>query len=172
MGIMRVVLSELGPWELVTSHLLEDSDTVEYTYTKFFDTRHGGHRDPILDFKKTNIASEILEFIKDDCFSECLLSKSILEEFKNIPSESELMNYLLDVMYDHGRDKDLFNLILIDAGSGICTVEFEMSGKTTVEKIRKSKPEIVNLLDIFVTTKVCHIQSIPENLNEKEHERK
>lgn len=167
---MHVVLSDLGPWELLTSHLLEDDDTVEYTYTKFFDTRHGGDRDPILDFKKTDIASVILGFINDECLSECALSKTIRNNFQKIPSEGEIMDYLLELMRDNQRDLDIFDLSLFDAGSGICTIEFESKGKTSVEKIRKSKPENVNLLDIFVTTKVCYIQAIPENLNEKKNE--
>jgi hypothetical protein len=167
---MRVVLSDLGPWELLTSHLLENDDTVEYTYTKFFDTRHGGDRDPILDFKKTDIASVILSFINDECLSECALSKKILDNFQKTPTEGEILDYLLELMYDNQRNLDVFDLSLFDAGSGICTIEFELKGKTTVEKIRKSRPENVNLLDIFVTTKVCYIQAIPENLSEKKHE--
>ena len=167
---MRSVLSDLSPWNLVTSHLLEESDTVEYTYTRFFDSRHGPNKDPILDFKKTNIASDVFCLIQDECFSECLLSRKVLDTFKKMPSKDELVSYLLDLMYDQERDKSLLDIIVVDAGSGICTVEFEINGTTTVEKIRKSKPDIVNLLDLFVTTKVCHIQAVSENFNEKTHE--
>lgn len=167
---MHSIFSNLGPWDLITSQLLEDNDLVEYTYTVFFDTRHGGGRDPLLDFRKTNIASDFRRFLEDECLKENHLIEEILKNFDSLPDENEILEYLLETMRDPDRDLSVFGLTLIDAGSGICTIEFELKGQTTVEKIRKSRPENVNLLDIFVTTKVCHIQAIPESLNEKNHE--
>lgn len=153
---MKLVNSNLTPFELIKSPLVGLDDGVTLYYSKSLDTFYNANNDPVLNFfKNTSFLPQISQMLDSDILSQL---SPLLDISKNIDNHKNMKHVRSGAITGFKHVKG-FDLNYLKHDTKRCTVDCSIKLETTVEEALKIDKDTIDIFYIIVKTDAALIQA-------------
>ena len=153
---MKIVNSNLTPFDLINSPLVGLNDGVTLYYSDALDTFYNANNDPVLNFfKDTTFLTNVSRMLDSSVLSQL---SPLVDINKNIDNHKNIKHVRSGAITGFKHVKG-FNLNYLKHDTKRCTIDCSIKLETTVEEALKIDKDTIDIFYIIVKTDVALIRA-------------